>query len=238
MTNAHFITASGTDCGKSFVTTLLIRYAHLMGHKIHAAKPVLSGTNHIDDDAALLLDALHINDINAINTYRFNAPLSPHRAAELEQAIINSQHLIEWCKQWLHSHAPHTRLIEGVGGVMVPLTYEMTVRDWISALSLPAIFITRDTLGSISHSLCALHALYEKNIPLTAHIVNSDPNGVEHDNMCNTLRALSPYDAPVLSLSYCDEATQTLLEQQAMPRDHDFITRNQPFFDFVDSILT
>lgn len=238
MTNAYFITASGTDCGKSFITTLLILYARMMGHNIQAAKPVLSGTNHIDDDATLLLNALQIQDINTINTYRFRAPLSPHRAAELEQATIDPQHLMEWCKHWLQNHAPHTCLIEGVGGVMVPLTYEMTVRDWIHALSLPAIFITRDTLGSISHSLCALHALYEKNIPLVAHIVNSDPDGVEHENMCDTLRTLSPYDSPLLSLSYCDEATQTLLEQQTMPRDHDFITRNQPFFDFVDSILT
>jgi len=83
-------------------------------------------------------------------------------------------------------------LIEGVGGVMVPLTEQRTVRDWMAALRIPAILVTGSYLGSISHTLTAIEALRAASIPIHAIIVSeSEASPVPLADTLATIRAFA-----------------------------------------------
>lgn len=173
-----FITSSGTGIGKTYVSVRLIREFQLSGREISALKPVMSGydeTNPQDSDAGILLAALGqsatVENINALSPFRFKAPLSPDMAARHEGRVLDFVALVDFTRQALaKTKAP--LLVEGIGGVMVPLDDKHTVRDWISACALPALLVTGSYLGSLSHTLSACEALANAGVKLAGVVVN------------------------------------------------------------------
>lgn len=101
------------------------------------------------------------------SVYALKAPLSPHLAAEQEGVLINT------AKLTLPSHT--NLIIEGAGGVMVPLTNSTLLIDWIASLSLPVLVVARDHLGTINHTCLTLEALGVRNIPILGVILNATP---------------------------------------------------------------
>lgn len=192
---AFFITGTGTDIGKTWLTCALIRYWRAQGCIAHAVKPVLSGFNPADavaSDAGQLLAAMgqpiNLATLDAIAPWRFSAPLSPDMAAAREGRAVDFDALVGFTRRCLpakrHSrHAEHAStefpvLVEGVGGVMVPLDTEHTVRDWIAASGLPCVLVAGSYLGSLSHTLTALEALKKVGVGETAIVVNQSPESV------------------------------------------------------------
>lgn len=196
MGKAHFITATGTDSGKTFVAEGLARALRAQGRTVRALKPVMSGydeTAIADSDAGRLLAAcgLHVTKQNvaAISPWRLGAPLSPDRAAAREGRSIDFDALVGWCRAEcvLNDDAV---LIEGVGGVMVPLDDRHTVRDWIAALGLPTLLVVGTYLGAISHALTALSALREAGVRPALIVINESAAGIGIDD---TLASLVPH---------------------------------------------
>ncbi|WP_072573560.1 dethiobiotin synthase [Granulibacter bethesdensis] len=173
-----FITATGTDIGKSYVTAGLVRAFIRAGQQVQALKPVLSGTAHPPTDADLLMEALRERpdaddpDLDEIAPWRFAAPLSPDMAAEQEGRRIPFDALIRHCAK------PRTGqvLIEGVGGVMVPLDQSHTVLDWIAALQPRILLVAGTYLGTISHTLTALSALQARGLSADWLVLNESPS--------------------------------------------------------------
>ena len=140
---AFFITATGTDIGKTFVAAGLIRHMQAAGRPVEALKPVVSGFDpgawH-GSDPGVLLAALgrpaELAEIERISPWRFTAPLSPDMAARREGRAIDFEALVEFCRRSM-TQASGTLLIEGIGGIMVPLDDRHTVLDWMSALRIP-----------------------------------------------------------------------------------------------------
>lgn len=200
--NALFITASGTEIGKTFVTRLLIGQLQAAGRRVGAIKPVISGFDSHDceqSDTALILDALGRartdENLAAISPWRFAAPLSPDMAAAREGRTLPFDDLLAFCRQEMAAH-DDVLLIEGVGGVMVPLDPHHTVRDWIRALNIPALVVGGSYLGAISHSLSSLEALAVKGIPVRGLIVSETPDSpVACEETANSLRHFT--DVPV-----------------------------------------
>jgi dethiobiotin synthetase len=164
----YFVTATGTDIGKTFVTAGLIRAC---GAK--AIKPIMSGFDEAApeaSDAGALLSAMGREitpeAIAAISPWRYAAPLSPDMAAAREGASINFEALLAFCR------VADAALVEGVGGVMVPLNGKETVREWIAALKIPAILVAGTYLGTISHILTAAHALAAAGILIATIVLN------------------------------------------------------------------
>ena len=200
--SAYFVTATGTDIGKTFVTAGLIRHLRKKGKKATALKPVISG---FDDparsDSGILLEALGeaVTEValDRISPWRFAAPLSPDMAAAREGRAIDFAALVEFCRQ----PRDGTLLIEGVGGVMVPLDATHTVLDWMVALRLPVILVTGSYLGSLSHTLTAVRALIGAGLEIAALVVNESPGGtVSPAETIAVLRRFVP-GVPVLELS-------------------------------------
>jgi len=175
---AIFVTAAGTDVGKTFVAAGLIRLLRAKGRAVDAVKPVLSGFEPAragDSDCGVLLRALGLpmseEEIEDISPWRFSAALSPDMAARHEGKEIDFEQLVSFC-QTAVDEAAGAMLIEGVGGVMVPLDQSNTVLDWIAALELPTLLVTGSYLGSISHTLTADEVLDSEGIDVPSVVVS------------------------------------------------------------------
>jgi dethiobiotin synthase len=145
--SAYFVTSTGTDIGKTFVTAGLIRYLRQSSQPVAALKPVVSGYDSSvveTSDPAVLLRALgrpvSADEIAAIAPFRFRAPLSPDIAAAREGRSIEFDDLLKFSRDAVAANSGLT-FIEGVGGIMVPIDAERTVLDWMAALGLPVILV-------------------------------------------------------------------------------------------------
>ncbi len=163
--SAIFITGTGTDVGKTYVAASLIRHLRQMGRLVDAIKPVVSGYDPAQpaaSDPGVLLEALGLpvteQEIDRISPWRFRAALSPDLAAEREGRRIDVDTVIKFCQTAIEQRRD-ILLIEGVGGIMVPLDGERTILDVMMALRLPLILVAGSYLGTISHTLTALDAL-------------------------------------------------------------------------------
>jgi dethiobiotin synthetase len=179
---AYFVTATGTDIGKTFVTVGLIRAMRSSGLRPFALKPVVSGfdmTRAAESDPGALLDAMGEaiteDSLNCIAPWRFAAPLSPDMAAAREGREIDFTALIAFCRQAVRD-ARQPLFIEGVGGVMVPLDHKHTVLDWMKTLQLPVLLVAGTHLGSISHTLTALDVLSRACLEVAALVLNNSGN--------------------------------------------------------------
>jgi dethiobiotin synthetase len=210
--SAIFITATGTDVGKTFVATSLIRHLRRMGRLVDAIKPVVSGfdpAQAVTSDPGLLLQALGLpvtaQEIERISPWRFRDAVSPDLAAEREGRTIEVDAVISFC-QTAVDQRQEVLLIEGIGGIMVPLDAERTILDVMMALQLPLILVTGSYLGTISHTLTALDALYRRGLGVMAIIVSETPgSSVPLDDIVATL---ARFAEPVIGLPRQD------LEQQ------------------------
>lgn len=177
-----FITATGTGVGKTFVTTALCQQLKSVGKKLVALKPVISGYDAADmgSDTALILQSLNLpltlENIEKISPWRFSAPLSPNMAAEKEDRNISLEEVVSFCKIQEKTDAD-ILLVEGVGGVMVPLNDESTTLDWMVSLEgWKIILVAGSYLGAISHSLTAIQALSTRGIVPHALVISESEN--------------------------------------------------------------
>ncbi len=182
----YFITGTGTDIGKTWLACALLSYWRGEGLATHAVKPVMSGIdkgNLAASDAGQLLiaqgHAVGEAAVAAIAPWRFAAPLSPDMAARREGREIDVDALVAFTRRAtttvVSRHAAPT-LVEGVGGVMVPLDARHTVLDWIAASGLPAVLVAGTYLGGMSHTLTALAALRGRGVPVAVVAVNESPD--------------------------------------------------------------
>ncbi|HZT52427.1 MAG TPA: dethiobiotin synthase [Stellaceae bacterium] len=176
--SALFLTATGTDIGKTFIAAGLIRELRRRGRAAAALKPVASGFEEWSapaSDPARLLDALGLpataEEMARIAPWRFRAPLSPDMAAAREGRRIDFAELVAFCRGEVAARAD-VLLIEGIGGVMVPLDERHTVLDWMAAVGVPALLVAGSYLGTISHSLTALGALRQRGLAVAALVVS------------------------------------------------------------------
>ncbi len=176
-----FVTATGTDAGKTFVARGLIRQLRARGIAVDALKPVITGydpqTVHLSDTGRLLAAlgrALTPRQINQVSLYRLREPLSPDQAARIEGCAIDFKKLNTFCRTAVSRHKG-ALIIEGIGGVMVPLDDRHTVLDWMIEIDVPAIVVTGSYVGALSHTLTALDVLERNTVKIAAVVVNETP---------------------------------------------------------------
>ncbi len=168
---ALFVTATGTDVGKTHVSCALLSHWRGQGRAVDALKPVLSGfapDEAADTDAGRLLQALGRPvdgpHLDAMSPHRFGPPLSPDQAARAEGRALTAEAVIATARAFLQRTAAEVALVEGVGGAMVPIDEHHTVLDVIDALSVPVLLVADDGLGTLSHTLCAHRALTARGL--------------------------------------------------------------------------
>jgi dethiobiotin synthetase len=173
-----FVASSGTGIGKTLVTAALAWQLRQAGRRVRAIKPVISGYTEetkAESDTAVLLASLETpfsaETVAAISPWRFAAPLSPDMAAAREGRALDLDAIVAFCRDSA-AGPDDVLLVEGVGGVMVPLTERETVLDWMAALGAPALLVVGSYLGTISHTLTAVAAVRARNIPLAGIVIS------------------------------------------------------------------
>ena len=199
---AVFVTATGTDIGKTFVTTGLIRHFRGAGRVVEAIKPVVSGFDPAawqDSDPAALLAALGrpltLEEAERISPWRLAAPLSPDIAAQREGRNIVFQEVVDFCRRAFAARRG-VLLIEGIGGIMVPLDDHRTVLDWMSVLRIPIILAAGSYVGTISHTLTSLEVLARRNLNVAAVVVSESEGSAAslEDTVATLQRFVEPID--------------------------------------------
>jgi len=195
---AYFVTSTGTDVGKTFVTAGLIRYLRTSNQAVSALKPVVSGYDSSvveTSDPAVLLAALGrpvaADEVERIAPWRFRAPLSPDLAAAREGRSVAFDELIGFSRAAIKANNG-ILFIEGVGGIMVPLDGNRTVLDWMAALNIPLLLVVGGYLGTISHTLTAIDVLTQRKLSIAAIVVSeSERNPVELDETVASIARFS-----------------------------------------------
>jgi dethiobiotin synthetase len=221
--SAIFVTATGTDIGKTFVTDGLIRHWRSCGQSVAALKPVVTGFNPAHattSDPGILLAALGLpvtaQEIERIAPWRYAAPLSPEMAARQEQRPLDFDALVEFCRRAV-GDCSGTLLIEGVGGVMAPLDHSHTVLDWMTALNIPLLLLSGSYLGSLSHTLTCLDVLRRRDLAIKAVVVNetADSSVPLAESAQSLLRFAAPVPVVVLPRTGSGEAAHAAFARLA-----------------------
>jgi dethiobiotin synthetase len=167
---SYIVLAVGTDIGKTFLVENLCK----KNPNYFAIKPVITGFNGdgtSDSERILKASGLQINknNLDKISPWRFKKPISPNFLAQISQNEI-----IEFCLKNIEKAKKDKKilLIESAGGVMTPINNNFTFLDLAHALKLPILLVTSNYLGAISHTLCSLESIKNKNLKISKIIVN------------------------------------------------------------------
>jgi len=160
MPKGVFVTGIDTEIGKTVVSALIVE---ALGADYW--KPVQSGDLHFSDTDKVRQFTSEGRGVFHPEQYRLHTPLSPHASAAIDQVDIELQAF----------HLPKTDnllVVEGAGGLMVPLNDKDCIIDLIGQLGLPVVLVSKHYLGSINHTLLSIEALRRRNIPIAALIFN------------------------------------------------------------------
>ena len=198
-----FVTGTDTDVGKTYVATLLAAQLVKNGTKIIPKKPVESGCQNKDgefipaDASALKRAAAYNGDLSDVCAYRFEAALSPVRAAHLENQTITIEQLVQACKYTGDDFV----LVEGAGGFYSPLASDGLNADLAEALQLPVLLVANDRLGCINQILLTVEAISNRGLQLAAVILNTK-NQQTNSNMNNAEDLQRYIDTPIYTIAH------------------------------------
>jgi dethiobiotin synthetase len=163
-----FITATGTNVGKTYTTLRLIETLASKGHKVGVFKPIETGVSDTAPDATILLKACRKVNENFknfepedITAYTFTLPAAPFCADT--NGIIRLEKIME--KYHELSKLCDILLVEGAGGLHVPVTKDYHMIDLAKDLNIPVLLVTPSRLGCINDNLLSQEALKARNIP-------------------------------------------------------------------------
>ncbi|MFC1808604.1 dethiobiotin synthase [Candidatus Omnitrophota bacterium] len=176
MSKGIFVVGTDTEVGKTVISAGLAFVLKKRNINVRVIKPIASGCEKVSgelqsEDAAFLAAAIGFSNDKEITPFRFALPLAPHVAATLEGTSINKDQLCKFCKDSIE-HNDFT-IIEGIGGLMVPLTEDYYVSDLVCDLALPVVVVSRVNLGAINHTLLTIEALRNRNVIIKGIILNT-----------------------------------------------------------------
>ena len=180
-----FVTGTGTEVGKTVVAAVIARSLVAAGARVAVFKPATSGMDdgREPDHVLLRRAAGSTQRDDDIAPYRYGPPLSPHLAAELAGAQIDPALLLAAARR--ASGRADVLVVEGVGGLLVPLTLGYLVRDFARELGLPVVIAADPGLGTINHTLLTIEAARAVGLELALVVLTpwpADPSVVERSN--------------------------------------------------------
>lgn len=170
-----FITGIGTDVGKSFATGWLAREINDSGISCITQKMIQTGNTGMSEDIErhrriMRTGLLPVDKCHLTAPVIFSYPASPHLAAEIDEKEIDLDSISDATHSLMEKY--HTVLIEGAGGLMVPIKGEYLTADYIRERNLPAIVTVTGQLGSINHTLLTFNAIKSYGIKLFGVVYN------------------------------------------------------------------
>lgn len=180
-----FVTGTDTSVGKTYVAAALAATLRAPGLRLAVCKPVLTGA---DDPGP------HDDEVlgGAVVAARFGPAVSPHLAAELAGAPIDPAALVASVRE--AAAGSDAVLVEGAGGLLVPLSAGFDMRDLAVALGLPLVVVARPGLGTINHTRLTLECARARGLRIAAVVLTpwpAEPSAIERSNR-DTLARWAP----------------------------------------------
>lgn len=206
-----FITGTDTGVGKTLMVAALAVCLKQHGLRVAVMKPIETGCSKdtpFDSDAERLRTAIETElSLDLVSPYRLSAPLAPVDAARAARVTIEMDR-IESAFHTLTNDQDFV-LVEGVGGLMVPISETMNVRDVMTFLRLPALVVGRTALGGINHALLTIEALRQRRIPVLGILLNQLLPVPHHEQTQSTVtlirdRSGVPVFGPIPYESTCE----------------------------------
>lgn len=167
--NGYFILGTDTNIGKTYVACYILKKLALEGKKTVALKPIATG-NYAD--ALLLQKNITENlSLQEINPFCFSEAVAPHIAANKQQINLTINKIIAKTKKVLHKPADYI-VIEGAGGLLVPINQNETMLDLAKSFGYPLIVVVGIKLGCINHALLTFAALKKAKVKIVGWIAN------------------------------------------------------------------
>ena len=194
-----FVTGTDTEVGKTVLACTVAATLSAAGERVRVFKPAVTGLEEPEDDSPsdhelLRLAAGSPQSEDSVAPYRFGPPVSPHLAAAEAGIQIEPLRLLAACRR--AAEGGDVLVVEGVGGLLVPLARDYLVRDLAAALGFPVLIAARPGLGTISHTLMTIECARARGLYVRAVVLTpwpESPSIVERSNM-ETLAELGELD--------------------------------------------
>lgn len=206
MSRGIFITATGTDIGKTYATALIIKKLREAGYNAGYYKPVLSGAERTKNGLHIG-DAYHVKTTTNLNcgctdmvSYVYETAVSPHLAAKLEGNPVTLKKIVTDYKNQCSRYDYIT--VEGSGGIICPIRYDdehqIFLEDIIKELKLPVLIVAEAGLGTINSTVLTVRYLENKDIQIKGIILNRYHGGIMEDDNIRMIEKIT--QIPVIAL--------------------------------------
>lgn len=222
MQNGFFVTGTDTGVGKTIVTGAIIKVMHSLGKNTCVMKPVETGCTRIGDilypqDGMFLKEVAMMDEsIKHITPYCFETPAAPFAASEIEGTNIDIGVIRNEFNLLMEKYG--SVIVEGIGGIMVPVRRDYFVIDLIRELDLPLIVVSRPSLGTINHTLLTVRCAMQEGIKVSGIIINfssPDNDTIAEKTNKSMLQLLCP--VPVIgTFPYLENIDYATLERTAL----------------------
>jgi dethiobiotin synthetase len=219
-----FVTGTDTGVGKTVVAGAICAALVARGERVAAFKPVVTGLDETPapgwpPDHELLAAAAGGLDPAAVSPLTFGPPVSPHLAAELAGEAIDPAALVTHARA--AAHDADALVVEGVGGILVPLTPGYLVRDLARELGLPVVIAARPTLGTINHTLLTVEATRAVGLKVAAVVLTPwRENDTIADSNCTTIARLAQVTVATLPPLTSADPASLANAGAALPVEH------------------
>ncbi|MDR1244517.1 MAG: dethiobiotin synthase [Endomicrobium sp.] len=193
-----FVTATDTEVGKTYVSCRILEALKSLGVKCGCFKPV--STSDRNDAKALIKSSGVKESAEVVTPEFFKNPMSPYGASLLENKKFNLKKIEKAFDYFFNKY--NFTVVEGVGGIMVPLKKNFFVSDLIKIFNLPVIVVARHNLGTINHTLLTIEKLKSANQKVLGVILNGNKNKDDISVKSNAKLIKQLTNLPVLELGY------------------------------------
>lgn len=201
-----FVGGTGTGAGKTWLGRGLARLALRAGRRVAALKPIETGVEHTPEDALALGRAAGRPELAFVPGWvRYRLPASPHAAVLAGETAFGRTALVDTVAE--AAHGSEVLLVEGAGGLFVPLDAETTTADLVAALDLPIVLAAPNRLGVLSDTIATVRAAQTEGLTVLAVVLTA----------ASTPDLTSPTNARVLA----DHLEQPIHTLPACPDDDD-----------------
>lgn len=172
------VIGTDTEIGKTYTCCRILEYLVTVGKKVSGLKPIASGVSEtplgvINSDSYVHYQSSNVKlPISIVTPYCFKEAIAPHIAAINEDVALNSAFVVDKINSSIAASDAEIILIEGVGGLMVPLNYQETYLDLLKKLDVPVILVVGIKLGCLNHALLTNEALLNHGLKPVGFIAN------------------------------------------------------------------
>lgn len=198
MQKGIFITGTDTEVGKTYVSAMIAEALSKTNISCGVFKPIATGNR---DDAETLIKAAKIKESpQTVTPIFFNNPMSPYGASLLENKVFDMKKVQKTFKYFINTY--DFTIVEGIGGLLVPIKKNYFVSDMIKSFNLPAIIVARFGLGTLNHTLLTWEVLKKEKIKIAGIILSGKRNKKDISVKTNAKLIKEITKLPVLELDY------------------------------------